>query len=533
MRTRDSDPLWISTVLHTAYCPRRTWLELNGERTDTYQMQAGTSAHSRTDDQTESRPGKQRAVRVSSSVLGVAGKVDLLETVDDAKRIIDYKTTPVRFEPKVTEANKVQLALQTICLEEAGEEVDGAAIRFLDHNKTVNVLIDSDLRQRATDLVEETRRIANSKIAPEPLEDDSRCRSCSHISVCLPDERRGEAVERRIVVSNPDSQVLHLTEQGSYASIRSGRIIVSKAGEKIATVPLERVNGIVVHGNIDLSSALIRELHWNRQAVVWCSSSGRAYGFTQPIESPNGLARARQGIEFADGRLDVARELIAAKIHNQTVFLRRNGGLSPSVARMKESLLELEGVSSLREIFGVEGEAAATYFGAFGSLLKEASLDSYSFNWAKRIGRGANDPINVLLNYAYGLLQADCTKAILATGLDPHIGVLHSSNRNKPALTLDLMEEFRPVIADSVVVTIINKRELPKNAFTSVGGSIRLTPDGRRSLVRAYERRAQTKFTHPIFGYEVTWRRAIEIQARMLLGIVDGTQAKYVGVKVR
>lgn len=178
----------------------------------------------------------------------------------------------------------------------------------------------------------------------------------------------------------------------------------------------------------------------------------------------------------------------------------------------------------------MEGEAAAAYFRWLPSLILPTDLSS---TWMGRIGRGARDPINVALNLVYGLLLADQLRAVVAAGLDPHAGFVHSSSRNKPALALDLMEQFRPVVADSVVLGAINNGELTGDMFSGIFGEARLRDPGRKALVAAYARRVQTEFQHPVFGYRVTWRRAMEVQARMVLGVLDGTQEKYVGVRVR
>jgi CRISPR-associated protein Cas1 len=137
------------------------------------------------------------------------------------------------------------------------------------------------------------------------------------------------------------------------------------------------------------------------------------------------------------------------------------------------------------------------------------------------------------LNYAYALLLADAIRAIVACGLDPHAGFLHSSVRNKPALALDLCEEFRAPVADSTVIGAFNNGELKRSDFSEVLGVARLRDAGRRTLIAAYERRVLSEFRHAVFGYRVTWRRAMEIQARMILGVIDGTQPRYVGIRTR
>ena len=304
-------------------------------------------------------------------------------------------------------------------------------------------------------------------------------------------------------------------------------------GETISSVPLERVHSLVVHGNIDVSSALLRELMWRNCTIIWCSSTGRVYGWSQPGTGPNGLARVQQHVLSAQGHLPIAAAMIASKISNQATLLRRNGHAADVCRTMRDIQKHTPQATSIPELLGIEGEAASLYFGNFATMLKEDVLTELGWTWAGRQGRGANDPINILLNYAYGLLSSECIRAILTCGLDPHAGFLHSSSRNKPALALDLMEEFRAVIADSVVVSLINRKQVKAAHFTAVGGSYRLTPEGRKTVIAAFEKRMATEITHPTYGYSVTWRRAVEVQTRMLLGVINGTTREYTGVTVR
>ena len=161
------------------------------------------------------------------------------------------------------------------------------------------------------------------------------------------------------------------------------------------------------------------------------------------------------------------------------------------------------------------------------------SASSWATSRRGRTRRPATDPLNAALNLAYGLLLSDLIRAVVSCGLDPHAGFLHSSGRNKPALALDLCEEFRAPIADSVVIGAFNNGELKETSFSNITGATRLRDQGRAALISAYERRVATKFRHPTFEYEVTWRRAMEIQARLVLGVLDGTQDRYKGITIR
>lgn len=452
---------------------------------------------------------------------------------NDPLTVVEYKTTPVRRRPEVTEANRIQLALQKLCLEEMGYTVSGTEVYFTSHRRRVEVEVTADDIDRAEEAVARTRDIIGSAQAPEPLENDRRCQWCSHESVCLPAEHRYEVLRQRVMAPAPDAQMVHVATAGARASLRSGRLEVKKAGESLLSVPMERVLWLVVHGNVDVSSALMRELCWRDRCVVWCSWSGRVIGWSQGADAPNGLQRVRQHVASAEGRLDIAQQMVAAKIANQATLLRRNGDVMESVARMRRLQRDALSAPSLVNLLGIEGEAASLYFDAFSSMLGGRASEFAAALWRGRRRRPAPDPVNAALDYSYALLLGACIRSLVACGLDPHAGFVHSSSRNKPALALDLMEEFRAPVSDSVVIRALRNGELAESDFESVMGATRLTDRGRKQLIAGFERRIETSFRHPLFGYDVTWRRAIEVQARLILGAIDGTQPSYKGVTVR
>jgi CRISPR-associated protein Cas1 len=530
----EREPIPISLVAHHAFCPRRAWLEAMGEQTDTHQMAVGVQAHAASDDPAASRPSRVRAVEVASRDLGVAGRCDTVEWDETgAATVVEQKSTPVRRRPVVTEPMVVQLALQVAALRETGVTVDGAAVYFTEHRQRVPVPIGPTELALARTHATRTAELLASGTAPQPLEDDRRCTRCSHAGVCLPDERALVEVRRRVLVADPDTQVLHLATPGARASVRAGRIRVHKGDEELVSVPLERVLAVVIHGNVDVSGGLTRELLWRMLPVVWCSSSGRVIGWAMSARSPNGPGRVRQHVIADRGHLGLAREFVATKIGNQATLLRRHGTAPDAVAALRDLRRRALSATSLSDLFGIEGDAAARYFGNFATMLAGRVRDEQGLRFFTRTRRPARDPINAALNFSYGLLLGDIIRAVASCGLDPHAGFLHSSGRNKPALALDLCEEFRAPVADSVVLGAFNNGELHTTDFSTVTGSTQLRPSGRSALIAAYERRVGTTFRHPTFGYEVTWRRAMEIQARLVLGVLDGTQPSYKGVTIR
>jgi CRISPR-associated protein Cas1 len=519
----------ISLVAHFVFCPRRAWLESVGEKVESVAIEAGSIAHRSIDEAKSGTGARQRSVQVRASTLGVVGTCDEIEVQPDGSIVVtEYKSTPIKRRADVSEAMVMQLTLQGLALESAGYRVTGHRVWFTNHRVAVDVPVGEDERVAAAGAVAGARGVIESATAPPALEDDARCLRCSHVAICLPDERLQQPVLRPIQVADPDTRVLHLATQGSRASLRRGRVVVAGRDGEMAEVPLGRVAALVVHGNCDVSAALLRELLWRDLPVVWCSSRGRVVGWASSAAAPNGVARVRQQALSAAGRLDIGRAIIAAKIGNQATLLRRNGEAGDVVSAMRHTARKAAEAPSLQVLLGLEGAGAAAYFSSFESMLKQP--------WARfdaRRGRGATDAVNVALNIAYGLLVSECIRALVSCGLDPHAGFVHSPIRNKPALALDLCEEFRPTVADSAVVRAINNGELREADFTSVMRNWRIQDRGRRAVVSAMEHRLDQSITHPIFGYKATWRRVIEVQARQILGVVDGTQESYRPVVVR
>lgn len=487
-------PLPLSLIAHTAFCERRAWLEDQGERVENLNMELREHDHQRVDTRKDERQATHRSVEVHSSTLGLTGRCDVVRSDSHGLTVVEYKAAPARRSTNVTAAQRAQLALQGMCLEERGDQIADYAVYFTTSRREVAVDITAADRDEALDLVRRTRDIVTNSTAPPPFRDDPRCGRCSHYSVCLPDER-GE-------------------ESGPAASPH-------------------RVHALVVHGNVDLSSALVREMLFRRVTILWCSYRGRLMGYASTASSPNGLARHRQHEWSARGSVEIGRELLAAKVGNQATLLRRNGATpEPTVKELRRIQRELGRCVSTRDALALEGRAAALYFQNLARLIKPRG-EFVVGAWSGRVGRGASDPLNVSLNLVYGLLVADVTRAVVACGLDPHAGFIHSPGRNKPALSLDLMEQFRPVVADSAVLAALNTGSLRESMFTSVLGGCRLRDNGRRALIEAYERRVGQEITHPRYGYRLTWRRAMEVQARMLLGLFDGTQENYRAMRVR
>ena len=227
--------------------------------------------------------------------------------------------------------------------------------------------------------------------------------------------------------------------------------------------------------------------------------------------------RCRQylGAMTPDTAWPIARQMVFGKIKNCRTMLRRNHRepASPILAELDRLADRARTASSLDTLLGIEGAAARTYFSEFPGMIKAKDL---SCDFRGRNRRPPRDPVNAVLSFLYGMLIKQAMVTALTVGFDPYLGFYHQPRYGKPALALDLVEEFRPLIADSVCLSLINNGELGPEHFITRGDAAALTQNGRRKVIESYERRMDTLVTHPRFGYAVSYRRILEIQARLL-----------------
>jgi CRISP-associated protein Cas1 len=275
------------------------------------------------------------------------------------------------------------------------------------------------------------------------------------------------------------------------------------------TVAAQTIEQMVLMGNPRITGdALVYALELG-MPIHYLSTVGRYLGSALPGYSRNGQLRLAQYQTYYDEmkRLDLVKAIVTAKIHNQySVLYRHNQRNNP----LKERKGVVKSQSTLDQVRGIEGLAAREYFACWSKMLDA------QWNFSGRNRRPPTDPINSLLSFAYGLLRVQVTAAVHLAGLDPYVGYLHETIRGQPALVLDLMEEFRSLVADNLVLSVINMREIQRQDFTASLGAYRLSEAGRKAFLQAFERKMTDEFKHPVFDYRCTYRRAIELQARLL-----------------
>lgn len=201
---------------------------------------------------------------------------------------------------------------------------------------------------------------------------------------------------------------------------------------------------------------------------------------------------------------------------------QENRELARAIDRLKDAERAAEASQDLDSLRGHEGEGSAAYFAVFEELIKQ------DFAFPGRVRRPPTDPVNALLSFGYTLLYNDLHSACNVVGFDPYVGYLHADRYGRANLALDLMEEFRPLIVDSVILACLNKRIIQKDDFVvEMGEAHRLSDDARRRFLLQYEERKNTEFKHPVFGYRITYQRCFELQARLLAKHIQGEIEAY------
>lgn len=310
---------------------------------------------------------------------------------------------------------------------------------------------------------------------------------------------------------------LYLVEQGSKVGRHGQQLVISRDGEELSRIATLQVSQVVVMGNIQLTTPAMQLLLGQGTEVVFLSQSGRFYGRLVGESSGHSALRVAQVIASrqAPFALGTARRIVRGKLHNMRVFLLRYGrrrdepSLADAAARIGTLLERIESANDTAALMGVEGQATAVYFSAWRALLKAP------WTFERRVRRPPTDPVNALISFAYTLLLQNVMGAVQAVGLDPYVGFLHQLEYNRPSLALDMVEEFRPIVADSVALRCLNNAILTETHFATgeAARPVLLTPDGVRLFVREFERRLTDKFTDPRTGRRVHYRRLFMLQA--------------------
>jgi CRISPR-associated protein Cas1 len=545
-----------------SYCPRLFYLEYVQQEWDhSADTLEGKFVHRRVDSQSGTAPAADqvdetvrihaRSIDIGSDALGAIARIDLLEGENGWVTPVDYKRgSPPDTPERAWEPERVQLCLQGLLLRENGYNCDEGVIYYAKSQDRVSVPYTNELIARTIDLLNEARRTAESGQIPPPLVDSPKCPRCSLVGICLPDEvnllgpaqltlpleepPEGGTTKppiRNLVPSRDDKLALYVQGQGHSIGLKGEVLEIRDRKEVVGKARLMQVSQLSLFGNVQLSAQALRELAARDVTILHMSYGGWLSAITTPPPHKNIELRRRQ-FQAADDQnlcLYLARAFVSGKIRNSRTLLRRNAReLGDNVIhRLAEWRHRAEKAGSLGELLGLEGSAARDYFSNLPRMLKVSDSALATFDFTSRNRRPPRDPVNALLSFLYSMLTKDMVVTLVGAGFDPYLGFYHQPRYGRPALALDLIEEFRPLVADSVVIGLINNGEIRPSDFIARAGSVALRPDGRKRVLEAYERRLDTEVTHPIFGYSISYRRIFEVQARLLGRFLMGEIAGY------
>ena len=537
------------------YCPRLAYLEwVQGEWAESADTVEGRHAHRRVDKPTRANPPKVattapeaqaeaatderihvHSLELSSDALGLIAKLDLAEFEGRRAVPVDYKRGKRPHVPHgAYEPERVQLCVQALLLEEHGYEVPEGVLYFVASKERVRVLFDAELREATRQAVAGLRLVAQGGQLPAPLENSPKCVRCSLNAICLPDElhylRTQQTPPRPLAVGQATALPLYVQARGAKVAKVGETLEVTIDDVKAASARLIDVSQVVLQGGVYLTTPALHELMARDIPVTWLSFGGWFLGHSIGLGHKNVELRTAQYRASFDARhcLQLARGLVAAKIRNQRTLLRRNWkrGEMPEalLSQFKQDIDATERAHDLAQLLGHEGNAAARYFRHFNKMLS-GPAEALPFDFERRTRRPPTDPVNALLSYAYSLLARSLAVTLTAVGFDGYRGFYHQSRYGRPALALDMMEPFRPLVADSAVLMALNNGEVGAGDFVHAGGAVNLNEGGRRAFIAGFERRMSQEITHPVFGYAAQYRQVIEIQARLLgrhlLGEID------------
>ena len=531
-----------------AYCPRLSYLEwVQGEFEHSEDTLDGRFQHRRVDrpsgdlpdpDSAEQTTIHARSVMLSDQDLGAIARIDLVESNGSRATPVDYKRGTVPNVPEgAYEPERVQLCVQGLLLRAHGYECDEGVIYFVKSKRRVTIPFDDDLVRRTRELLDGVREMADGGDMPPPLEDSPKCPRCSLVGICLPDEVtflngshyvvKPDDV-RRMAPARDDALPMYVQAQGGIVGKSGDNLTVRVKGQKIASARLLDVSNLSIFGNAQVTAQATREMLDRNIPICHFTYGGWLKGVTHGIGHKNVELRMSQFAAAGDRirSLSIAREMVIAKLRNSRVMLRRNHPDAPpqalkEIARLSRSARKAD---SLQTLLGIEGAAASVYFANFGAMVR---AEDSEFDFRVRTRRPPKDPVNAVLSFLYSMLIKQALVSAISVGFDPYMGFYHQPKYGKPALALDLAEEFRPIVADSAALTLFNNAELKPPDFIRRSGAVSLTQEGRKAVIRAFERRMDTLIRHPLFGYSISYRRIMEVQARLLGRHVLGELKKY------
>jgi CRISP-associated protein Cas1 len=551
----ESEYIPIRMLNEYLYCPRLFYLmHAKGLFDDSADTISGSAQHNRKRNRQTKPEEKPWSDTITKSFIlsddehGITGKFDgIYETENEVIPVEDKRSSsPQGDKPFIVEGfelqgdiwnnDQMQLAAQCLLLQANGFPCTKGYVYYRGNNKKLPLVFNEQLRNALFAIIEKAHQTANSDTLPEPLTGSEKCVRCSLNELCLPDETQfiKQKIDepRKIIVGRDDAGIVYAVTSGTYISKKNDALIIDIPNEPQRTIPLKDVSHVCIGNHCQITTQAIIALVKKDATINFVTPGGWLEAIVTTPLSKNIHLRKKQFARFNDETFIVhlARNIVTAKISNQRTILRRNmQGDNDCLDRLHELGERLNNASSIDTIRGLEGAAANIYWENFPKAL----LDDKNFDMTSRNKRPPRDPVNALLSYGYTLLARDFYSAIVAVGLDPMMGFYHKIVAGRPALALDMMEAFRPLIVDSTVLRVINGNIIKKDDFLELSGCCQMKLGAKKKWLAAYENRVDELITHPMFEYRMSYRRILQLEVRLLARVLEGEFDEYVPLMTR
>jgi CRISPR-associated protein Cas1 len=524
-------PVRVMALHALAYCPRLFYLEEVEEiRVADAAVFAGRQLHAALE---ADEDGEAVNIELSSTVLGLVGKVDCLRRRDGSYLPYEHKRgQPRRNEGQAADAwpsDRLQIVAYALLLEEAfGQPIPEGRIRYHAGNVTVRVPIDEPTRADLIAALAEARRLRQSVDRPPIATNERLCARCSLAPVCLPEEVRQEREPEhnpvRLFPPDRDGTTLHVVSQGASVGCSGDSLVIRPRDQPETKHPMRGVDTILLHGFAQLSTQALRRCVEHGVGVHWLTTSGYHTASLVPTAGQV-QRRIRQYQALTDDVtcLRLTRALVHAKIEGQHRYLLRatRGGtdtrqeLLSNLTAIQEALRAVHTCADRDSLRGQEGQAAVHYFQGLRALLGPQVVEELRSDTRNR--RPPLDRFNALLSYGYGLLHTAVMRALLAVGLEPALGFFHTPRSAAYPLVLDLMELFRVTLWDMPLIGSLNRGQWDAQSdFSVTRAKVWLSDAGRKKAIGLFESRLEESWKHPVLDYSLSYARTIELEARLL-----------------
>ncbi len=547
-------PLVRVMALHAmVYCERLFYLEEVEEiRVADANVYAGRRLHDKLD-----KGPDIYTLELTSERLGLRGKADCVRRRNGELIVFEHKKGRSKQGKEAWPSDRLQvLAYSLLLSEHTGKPVKEARIRYHADNKTIRLEIDHvEAEAEVQTAVARAEELRNSTRRPPVTASEYQCRTCALSPVCLPEEERfargTKNNARRLFPADEDRRIIHLVEQGTSIHKDGEQLIIRLPDGAKKSVPGKQISALILHGNIQITAQTIHFCAANAIGIHWLSYGGHYVGGFN--RGAGGVQRkVRQFKALQDKKLCsvLSCRLVLSKVENQLRYLlratRSNTGIKRSeainagidklrlVVRELSNLLkgtERSSFPPLEQIRGLEGKAGEIYFSLLPKLLKVKEEDFLFFKGRNR--RPPRDGFNALLSFGYALLYRDCVNALLAVGLDPCFGFMHTPRSAAYPLAMDMMDLFRLILWDIPLIGSVNRKQWSRADFEVSGSQVWLNIDGRRKAIQAYEIRKQEKWKHPVLRYSLSYARTMELEARLLEKEWTGESGLFAASRLR